>query len=220
MVSMRGGPGTADPTRLEYANVPLITLIRNAWDLFPFQLSAPAWLSTTACDIKATLPPGTSEDEFRGMMRNLLEERFHLTLHRDTRQVAGYEVQLERSTPMLKPAASDSMPSVSVSMKVLPGATAPSIHLTARAQPLSRLIRMIGEESGRPAEDKTGLTGIYDYELEFAAGGRGPDPDQSGDAGPDIIPAVEKQLGLKVISKKVSLDYVIVDSIDRSPAEN
>lgn len=79
--------------------------------------------------------------------------------------------------------------------------------------------------------DKTGLTGPYDFHLEFSnAGlpgpmGRGlaaPSPgeaDQS-DPAPDLFTALEKQLGLKLEKSKMQLDVIVIDHMDKQPTEN
>jgi uncharacterized protein (TIGR03435 family) len=61
--------------------------------------------------------------------------------------------------------------------------------------------------------DKTGLTGRYDFNLEYA----GLDDNSTG---PGIFSAVEKQLGLKLDKSKAPLDVIVIDHIDKVPMEN
>jgi uncharacterized protein (TIGR03435 family) len=69
--------------------------------------------------------------------------------------------------------------------------------------------------------DKTGLTGKYNYTLEFACEGcRGPDPAAPPDA-PTIFAAIEKQLGLKLEeTRDIPLDVIVVDHVDKTPSGN
>jgi uncharacterized protein (TIGR03435 family) len=84
--------------------------------------------------------------------------------------------------------------------------------------------------------DKTGLTGTYEFTLEFAGSMRSPGMMPSAAAGgepgvslasdlddgvPDIFTAVEKQLGLKLVKvRDISVEVLIVDNADKVPTEN
>jgi uncharacterized protein (TIGR03435 family) len=71
--------------------------------------------------------------------------------------------------------------------------------------------------------DHTGLTGEYDFKLDFAMATRRNDPDVPGTDAPDAPPvfaAVEDQLGLKLESKKLPFDVLVIDHIDKEPAAN
>jgi uncharacterized protein (TIGR03435 family) len=69
--------------------------------------------------------------------------------------------------------------------------------------------------------DKTGLTGKYDFTLEFAPEGLGPGPlDATDQSGPNILTAVQEQLGLKLEPKKTRLDMLTIDRADKVPTEN
>jgi uncharacterized protein (TIGR03435 family) len=79
-----------------------------------------------------------------------------------------------------------------------------------------------GAETNARILDKTGLTGRYEFHLEFAVA-----PPSSSDAargpanGPDLFAALEKQLGLRLVKgKKISLDLLVIDSIDKIPTDN
>ena len=78
--------------------------------------------------------------------------------------------------------------------------------------------------------DKTGLTGPYDFNLEFSNAGlpgrlkgfAAPSPAEAGqpDAAPDLFSALEKQLGLKLEKSKTQLDVIVIDHMDKQPTEN
>jgi uncharacterized protein (TIGR03435 family) len=242
-VIMHGGPGTSDPTRIEWTNVSVLLILRNALHAYQFQIVRPASLDSQSYDISATLPPGTTKEEFNRMLLNFLEDRFHLTLHRETRDRQGFELVIGKNGSKLReaaPADSDNAesvtpdlsappktdangfpvvdrPGVAVAMKMLPGAKVPSVYLTAQAQPLGELVHMLGEQLGRPVVDKTGLTGKYNYTLAFPAM---ESPDAQDEAGPSLLTAVQEQLGLKLESKKVPLEMVIIDHSDKTPSGN
>ncbi len=219
-VAMSGGPGTGDPTHIVYNNVALFTLLRSVYDAYVFQISGPDWLGLETFDITATLPAGTTKEQFREMLLNLLGERFHLKLHRESRDVSGYELTVGKSHPKLKNAAEYDVPDLGMSMNMDPGAKVPSVHLTFRAQQLSGLVRSLGEELGKPVVDKTGLTGSYNFTFDYTAGAANVATDAGATSAPDALTAVREQLGLNLVSAKVPLDMIIVDSADRIPTGN
>jgi uncharacterized protein (TIGR03435 family) len=101
---MRGGPGTSDPGRIAIPRATLTQLLTRAYDVSLDQISGPAWLddfSTYAYRIDATLPPNTTVEQFRLMLRNLLAERFHLRLHHESKARTGYELVVAKGGPKL-----------------------------------------------------------------------------------------------------------------------
>ncbi len=105
---MKGGPGTSDPGRISY-NYFLKSILMKAWDLPADQLAGPAWLSDTSdyYAITATLPAGTSREQFQKMLQNLLIERFQIKLHHETRNFPGYELVVAPGGPKLKETTQD-----------------------------------------------------------------------------------------------------------------
>ena len=70
-----GGPGTADPGRYSFHSATLLDLIATAYHVDYFQISGKT-LEEQRYDLDAKLPPHTTREEFRAMLRNLLDERF------------------------------------------------------------------------------------------------------------------------------------------------
>jgi uncharacterized protein (TIGR03435 family) len=242
-ITMHGGPGTSDPTRMAWTNVSVTLILKVAANAYLYQIIRPAWLDSQLYDISANIPPGATKEQFHQMLLNLLAERFNLVLHRESREYQGFELvagkngaKLRESAPVLSgdadavpadtagPPKTDAKgfpqmdrPGVAVTMKMEPGARVPSVFLAAREQALGELVHMLGEQLGRPVVDKTGLTGKYDYTLEFPAQ---ESLDAADDSGPGIRTAVQEQLGLKLEPKKVPLEMLIVDHADKAPSGN
>jgi uncharacterized protein (TIGR03435 family) len=247
--SMRGGPGTADPSRISFTNVTLFNVMLRAYDLQSFQLSAPDWLSSQRYDITAPVPPGTSKEQCNRMLQTLLRERFHIVLHHETKELQGYELVAGRGGSKLKPSSespaaasppqssppkidSNGYPQLSgpgLVMMEAAKAGAVIVFLTARAQSLSALTELMSREFQMPINDKTGLEGRFDFKLEFAPrppGALPPPPSPDGppgpenDAAPNLTTAVQQQLGLRLDSRKVPTDVVVIDRADKVPTEN
>lgn len=217
-------------------NMSLRTLIVVAYGFQPYQIAGdPPWISTSNYDIQATASGNTSVNEMEGpMLRALLEDRFHLTTHRETRQLAAYELTLVKSASKLQPTkdgacvsyATDAPPPTAATQgagvpfcgyphnssnglnRALDGA---GVSMAALATNLSRELR-------RPVIDKTGLTGIYDLHLRWTADGPA-GPAQDDQALPSIFTSLQEQLGLKLVSARGPAEVLIIDRIEK-PSDN
>jgi len=84
---------------------------------------------------------------------------------------------------------------------------------------------MMSAQLNRPVIDKTGLTGFYDFTLEFTMvlplpPGASPTAPAASDPGPDLAAAVERELGLKLVGSKAKLDVIVIDRAEKVPTEN
>jgi uncharacterized protein (TIGR03435 family) len=252
-----GGPGTSDPGRITFLNFSLNWLLRTAYGVEDYQLSEPDWLSSPGVIyvIEATVRPGVTKEQIGRMLQNLLADRFNLTLHRETRDLALYELTLLKKGPKLKESlrdpANDELPPMGKeegfgafyglrkekdgflrlpSTIPTPGAggprsvawaTPPISHLVGGGQPIAVLANLLSAQSGRPVVDKTGLSGNWDYNLEFAQGASPANsPDAASDPAPDLIAAVRDQLGLKMDLKKGPIDVLVIDHVEKAPTAN
>jgi uncharacterized protein (TIGR03435 family) len=245
-VTVRGGPGTSDPERVTYTNQNLLTLVFYAYDARINPTDGPEWLGTERYNIDAKIPPGTTLAEFHLMLQNLLAERFHMVVHHVTKEYDGYDLLVAKGGPKMKKASQEdsamaeqpaSGPQVSAGLDAQgypqlarPGIIAASkknsgpfgFHLMARAQTVSDLAKMLKSFLGSPIVDKTGLSGRFDFTLDFLRGTaegmqwRADAPDNSVPYIPEAVGA----LGLRMVPAKIPLDTVIVDSADRIPTEN
>jgi len=108
--SMNGGPlpigpfnqTSHDPGRITWTNVRLGRVIQVAYDLPAARISGPDWLRDDVVTIVAPVPTGTSVGDFRLMVQSLLADRFKLGVHRETKQVSGYALEVARNGPKLK----------------------------------------------------------------------------------------------------------------------
>ncbi len=235
---MRGGPGTSDAGRIVFSNVTLLSVLLRAYDLRPYQATGPDWLSSERYDITATIPPGATKEQLQLMLQHLLAERFHLALHHETKRLQGYELLRGKTETKLKPSTEtgpDVVPTdapktdangfpqlAAPGLLIMEGlrGTAVVSFLTARAQPISALTELLSKEFRLPVLDATGLSGKFDFTLEFAPQAPGALPRETPDEASNLISAVPQQLGLKLRSKKIPVDVLIVDRADKIPTEN
>ena len=242
-VSRRGGPGTNDPDRLTIENYSLASLIMDAWDIKPFQLSGPDWLVngfgplSSKFDVAAKIPPGSTNEQFRVMMQNLLADRFKLSLHHEMKELPVYNLIVMKNGPKFKPspqapknpAPDDPKPGASAGptmgkdgFPVLPaGYTMAAMGNKARMRnpkmTMDRFVAQMSNQVGKTVIDKTGLNGEYDIEL-FWQYDSGAAADLT--AGPTLTDAVQDQLGLKLESAKGLVDIIVIDHVEKTPSEN
>ena len=87
MLAPLGGPGTDDPGRISWPRTTLFTMMGEAYDVTGDQITGLNWLNAPGAPfyaVDATIPPGTTKEQFRLMLQNLLADRFHLKLHHET----------------------------------------------------------------------------------------------------------------------------------------
>jgi uncharacterized protein (TIGR03435 family) len=94
-------------------------------------------------------------------------------------------------------------------------------HLSFTGSPIDSVVQMCAQMLGRKVVDKTGLTGKYDYTLDWtayegpAAAAPGSEPDA---AEPPVFSVVQEQLGLRLESEKGPVEYIVVDHAEKPEA--
>ncbi len=191
-------------------NMPLRRIIATAYalQLEDFRLIGEQPLLADRFDITATLPERTTPRDVPAMLRSLLAERFKLSVHTETSDAPVLSLTLTRRDgrlgPKLRQAAVDCT-AVEAEGRVVPppepGQQAKcesevADGIRGRGQRLTSLARMLTVFVQRRVEDRTGLTGGYDFDLQFEGAATGPGVDASG----ALVTALQEQLGLKLES--------------------
>lgn len=223
------------PGRLNAVNVTPRFVIRQAYRVPEARIvGGPAWLDTDRYDIVATAPNGATGDAFREMLRGLLEERFGLTLHQETRVMPIYELRVARPDgalgPNLRRSTTDcagqasAMAAGKVRCGILVSQGPGSASLRGGGSTIESFTRLLGDFLDRPLNDQTGLAGAFDLELQFAAPrsatpGAAVPGGLAAASGPEEIPivftAVQEQLGLKLEAQRGRADVWVVDAASR-----
>jgi len=195
--SVNGGPGTPDPGRIRFTDMPLRVLIMRAYDVQSFQVSGPAWMDSQRFDVIANVPDGATKEDVRIMLQNLLAERFKLKLHKGSKEAPTYELVVAKGGTKIKEAtrtaampaedAGDSRPgppsrgkdgllSTPHGQLGIQGMANGRMRMHGDAVTMARLADILGIALGRPVVDRTELTGTYDITLDFSPEGLGPGP--------------------------------------------
>jgi uncharacterized protein (TIGR03435 family) len=237
--SASGGPGTHDPTRYSVGNYPMSSLLEMAYGISSYQLSGPRWLDEERFTITATVPEGATKEQLGLMMRNLLIERFKLATRFEKREVPGYQLVVAKGGPKVaaspgdpeqnndpaKPPASFKWALDKEGYPELPPGRHYSMAINNdRArwrfgdESMEHFAEILGNQIHQPVVNATGLKGKYDFVVSWSYAAM--QPDAPSDSGPSIFAAIQEQLGLKLESKKTPVDTVVVDHVERTPAEN
>ncbi len=194
-------------------------------------------------DVEAKAPRGATKEQAEEMMRNLLKSRFHLAYHFMKKDFDGYELVIGKGGPKLTPAAPPNGPAPERPDVVIGGAGMqrdrdgypdlppgyPAFRgmalngrmlTTVRSKPVSVLEDLLQLPLSRlgPVRvvDHTGLTGKYDFKLDYAQITRDQDIE-------DLLAstfAAVKKLGLDLKKTKVPVDVMVIDHIDQVPTGN
>ena len=215
-------------------NMTLRGLIMFAYGIQGFQLvGGPDWVATERFDITAKaaadVPPtplGQTSPEAL-MLRSLLEDRFRLSVHRETRDLPIYALVLARADgrlgPRLRQTTSDDCKKrfeaagKAGDTPIPPGGPVcgwrplGSDELAAGALPMNEFARFLNVVSGRTVVDRTGLTGVWDFDLKWSRpNAPNPDPDR-----PSIFTALQEQLGLRLDATTGPVEVLVIDRVER-----
>jgi uncharacterized protein (TIGR03435 family) len=245
-----GGPGTSDPEQLTYVGIPLKLVLWRAYEVEDYQLSGPGWLDNERYDIRAKIAPDVTKDQFRVMLQNLLIERFGMQIHRETREIQAYELVVAKGRLKMKESATASGESIApgpngtlATQKDKDGFTelppgkkgmlrfmlvSGKHRVSARMQPISSIVSMCKGQVGHPVIDKTGLTGIYDFNLDFAPNAQLASAAEPSSAAPldgikeDGVPFLVaiQSLGLRFQPIKMPVEVIVIDHIEKIPTAN
>lgn len=200
--SIGGGPG-----QLKFRNYSLKELIKYAYGLRDYSLNGPGWLDAARFDVVGKLPEGAKPEQQPEMVQALLKDRFHLEFHWAPRQLSGYALKVAKAGKL----------------KALEGPrkgrgySSQSVYADASPAELADILARV---LNQPVEDATSLAGVYSFDLKWAPetsavpGADAPPP------GPSLFTALEQATGLKLQPVKVAVQVMMVDQVDREPAEN
>jgi uncharacterized protein (TIGR03435 family) len=189
-------------------------------------VGGPSWMSVDRFDIIAKADSQTQGGPNRlpAMLRSLLRDRFGLRLHSETRTMPAYGLVLARRDGRLgrnlressRLCSGSNEPAANPNPDQWCGIRATSGVITGRAV---SAVQLAGNLSGYPTvdrfvTDRTGITGRYDFELEYA-----PDFLEPGDAvssaRPSLFTALTEQLGLRLQPETIVAPVLVIDRVER-----
>jgi uncharacterized protein (TIGR03435 family) len=218
--SSKGGEGNrreniqASPGSLNMRNVSLKSAIRWAYHVMDYQVSGPDGLGSERYDIAAKAAGPAAEDQLRLMLEALLAERFKLTLHRETKELSCYLlVPAKGGIKFHESTTTDGEPVVN------PDKTRMTVEV--KGVPATQFVEMLANILHAPVINNTGFAGRYDATINFGKYV----PDGTGKEGSFdpvamIINGLQEELGLKLESKKMPIDLLVIEHAEKAPVEN
>jgi|ERR1017187_4276727 uncharacterized protein (TIGR03435 family) len=194
-----------DPAQVRFTNMSMEWYITWAYGLKEFQLSGPDWMAAERYDITAKIPAGAKMQQFPSMLQKLLEQRFQLKYHRESRVLPAYALVTAGGGLKIHPS------------QTAKGATTQSGpgHLESHECSLPSLADSLSGSVDRPVVDETGVPGVFDITLDWAV-----DEEHEAAGIPSIRVALEEKLGLKLEPRKLPVEMLVIDHVDKKPSEN
>ncbi len=234
------------PTRFSAVNASLRLLLRYAYGLPDFRMiGGPDWMDTARFDIEGAAGGIVPFDQLRAMTRTLLEERFKLRAHMETRELPTYDLVLARRDGKL---GNQITPSGTECLPITPPAGFPpppppppggaprdgpgcgsmlgAGAISGRKMTIERLLTTLSPYVNRVIVDRTNLSGFFDLDLRwlpdltpFNAGpGLAPPPIADPNA-PPLFTALSEQLGLKLESSRGPVEVLVIEGVEKPSAD-
>ena len=159
--------------------------------------------------IEVTMPAGTTDEQSRQMMQNLLLDRFKLEAHWETKDMPIFALVIGKGGFKLQP----SDPAKDPPRK--PGSIGcppedPGCHSIAGASgPISDLAGLLSLFAGRPVIDQTGLTGNYNIDVKWAGETTTDSPL------PSLPAALQEKFGFELKSQTGPVNVLVIDHVER-----
>lgn len=239
------------PDGVSLHGVPMREMVQQAFGVEADRIiGEPDWVKSSRYDIEAKVEPEDAPklkdlkmEQRNAMMLQLLVDRFGLKYHHEQRELPMYALVVAKGGLKMKPTKPDDAagenappppdpprpgdgprPMMGKHMMMMnPG------HLQSTGASTDLLAHILSRQLGRTVVNKTGLTGEYDFALDYTPENMpmpmpgppegGPKPEMPDQGGPSIFTAVEEQLGLKLEATKSTVDVIVIDHI-RQPSEN
>lgn len=241
---LRGGSFIAGFTTDGYraAYEPLQTIIIQAYGVRPYQIAGgPSWLTSDLYDVEAKMEPSVADalkalgpDQLKlvrqQMLQALLADRFGLKVRSETKDGPVYFLSIEKNGSKMQ----DAKPDAAVHMTGadgsgitgvirLDGRSGGATKVIATSVNIPYLTRYLSALLRRPVVDKMGLTGIYDFTLDFVPdAGASPVSSTADDnalpsdpGGASIFTAIQQQLGLKLDPGRGPVETLVIDHVER-----
>lgn len=197
---------------LTIRNMTVKGLIEVAYGMRDFQVSGgPAWINSESFDIDAkALRPLKATHE---MEKSLLASRFHLVVHKETKEASVYSLVVARGGLKMKLSADQTDPEKGGPKEMGPG------RLIGEGIPVYVIVNLLSNMLGRRVINNTGLAGKYDVNLQSASDSVESAAGQDDDLNLALIEAVERQLGLRLETIRAPDVVLVIEHIEH-PSSN
>jgi bla regulator protein blaR1 len=209
-INVRRLDHTDSPSELQAIGITLPLLVALAYDVNNFQVSGgPEWATSAKYDVEVRT---AGDQQLLPAVQAALAGQFKLAIHHETKDRPAYELVVGDGGSKLK-----EVPSGDVSPAKSRIWLVPLGHLEAKQVSMSLLAKALSSQTGRPVIDKTGLTGVYDFTLDWDVAPISFDQASKMEFVPSpatiasLVAAVPQQLGLQLNEQSAPLDTIVID---------
>jgi len=205
----------------------LMRLVGASYELETFRVSqspewAESWATSEVYEIEARAPGDAIPTlvQVRKMMQTLLAERFQLKISRRNQAMPVYNLAVGAGGAKIQP-------SVFTDPARTRDEGSAGAHIRLRCLNLSMadLVELVRREFDRPLLDKTGLTGGFDFSLDYISQPPGMTADAAAamgvsdvEPGLPIVVSLREQLGLRIVPAREQVEILVVDHAERPSA--
>lgn len=213
--------------RYELRNATLVDLIRTAWNVDADSVAGgPDWLDLKRFDVIASAPPDSKPEALHAMLRELLKQRFGLTVHNTEKDRPAWEITAGKK-PELKPSDATAEPGCTPRSATPPPRTplepfifdCRNMTMAAFTKMLPQIREMSGYLFNYPILDHTRLAGAWDFSLKWTPRNFYFPAPAVGEP-ITLFDAFDKQLGLKLALIQVPTPVIAVDRVNSAPTPN
>lgn len=204
------------PGNVVIRNASMREILGWAYNATFYQIAGPDWINTAQFDIVAKAPNTASEDEMRPMMQSLLTGRFGLAIHRIEKEMNCMALLQGKDGAKLTPSKDEG------ESLFQGGNNKPIIHFGRMS--MQEFATLLSEPMQKPVVDMTGLKGRFDFTLDASnyvppepAPGQ---PREHEDESYMVVRALQDQIGLRLEPRKLNINQIVVDHLEKVPTEN
>ncbi|MGA3097036.1 MAG: TIGR03435 family protein [Bryobacteraceae bacterium] len=190
-------------------NTMLLNMLSYAYHMDWWRISDTPGL-TDIYALEATMPPNSTQDQVRLMLQDLLVERFHLEVHRATRNIDGYSLTVAKGGPKLqqaKPLPETGSGEFDDGYVVGTIPEVDALLVKGHNASVLQLAEFLERSLGTSVLDRTNLTGKYDFELICSR-----DPEY---ASPNLLASCIKRAGLAMQKYKGPVEFLVIDHLGK-----
>ena len=195
--------------RLDAYNVTLKRCIIGAYGVGPQQISGgPDWLDLDRFEILAKADQPIDDDAaLMVMLQGLLAERFHLMLHRETRNISAFVLEVAKNGPKLEKAvAGEASTNTSTNNS--------GVTIDAHNTDMESFAKILARRTDLPVVNHTDLSGIFNFKLHWTPESTRPADNVSPEA-VSLFTAIQEQLGLRLRSQKAPVEVLVIDHVEK-----
>jgi uncharacterized protein (TIGR03435 family) len=215
------GGGTLRGGRYDVRSATMVDLIRLAYGVDDDRiLGGPGWLENDHFDVLAKAPAGATAASAKLMLQSLLADRFGLVVRHDSKPVSVFALTPGKGSHKMKTAEAGSGCQGVPQGPPAPG-TVPRGTIVCKGVSMDEFAEFIRQAASayltREVVNETKLDGKFDFELSWTPRGA---LAQAGNDGITVFEAVDKQIGLKIEEKKMSMPVLVVEKANQKPTAN